>query len=103
MVQIRAVEGRHSFCFHLLLFFRWVGCGGAVDAKYVSEIDKNIMNGVPMAAHGPIFGQNETYRLQEAFERLLSPPGVVFGTKATQNLKTKEKTSNTHTHTPSKG
>ena len=41
--------------------------GGAADATYVSEIYKIIMNGVPMARHGPIFGQNEVYRLREAF------------------------------------
>ncbi len=37
---------------------------------------KNVMNLVPVAPHGLIFGQSEEHRLQEAY---LTPPGSVFG------------------------
>ncbi len=48
------------------LFF----CGSkseSLETKRVSRISKIIMNGVPMAPHGLIFGQNEARRLQEVF------------------------------------
>ncbi len=37
---------------------------------------KIVMNGVPVAPHGPIFGQNEAYHLQEAF---LNPSHALVG------------------------
>ena len=35
--------------------------------EHVPEIYTNITKGVAMAPHGPIFGQSEARRLQEAF------------------------------------
>ena len=42
------------------------------------------MNGVPVPPHGPIFGQHEAHRLQEAFS---TPPGPVFGPKTVPKIK----------------
>ncbi len=66
MVQTWAAEGRH-----ILIHVFGVGAVGESWAQNVcSKYIKLVVNGVPVAPHGPTFGQNESYRLQEVFEHL---------------------------------
>ena len=42
---------------------------------------KTVMNGVPVARHGPILRENEATASGKLFKHLLGPPGPVFGPK----------------------
>ena len=63
-VTRRAAKG-HTFLFSF--FSRRMGSGELRTQNMWPKSIRMIMNGVSMARHGPIFGQNEPYRLQEVF------------------------------------
>ena len=47
-----------------------------------SKSVKIIMNGVPVARHGLILGEDEATTSRKVFKHLLGPPGPGFGAKA---------------------
>ncbi len=77
VVTRRAAKG-HTFLFSF--FSRRAGSGELRTQNMWPKSIRMIMNGVSMARHGPIFGQNEPYRLQEVF--LTPPTGPRVGLKA---------------------
>ena len=48
------------------------------------------VNGVPVAPHGLILGEDEATPSRKLFKHLPGPPGLVFGPKMTANIENSE-------------
>ena len=68
-----------------------VGKSKLLKMKHVSKVDKNVMNGVPVARHGLPRGPKEAHGLQKLSKYLPGAPEAVFGPTTTQIVQNRTK------------